>query len=302
MRTWGECKQSRHNHQAAPGEIDACCYESIGGMKEALSRHADEAYGELDARHQKIAERMFKALTERGEDNREIRRPATFDALAAVADTTEDEMKAVIEKFRQPGRSFLMPPTETPLHSGALIDISHESLIRVWKRLQQWVNEEAESAATFRRLAETAALHRAGKAGLWGKLDLKPVLKWRKKNEPNPRWAERYEPDLRYKSDLPSALDFLEASRKNRAVEIAEHRRSRREQAAAGPARVGACSGSDRSAEAGGRGRTAKSERTGHGGKPVAAFGRCADRGRAAGAVGCGLCFLSLSSRRCGKS
>jgi hypothetical protein len=231
MRTWDECQQPKHDHQATPGEIDVCCYEAIGGMQEALSRHADEAYGELDARHQKIAERMFKALTERGEDNREIRRPVTLGALAAVADATADEIKAVIEKFRQPGRSFLMPPAETLLHADTLIDISHESLIRVWKRLQQWVNEESESAATFRRLADTAALHRVGLAGLWGKLDLKPVVQWRKKNEPNPYWAERYEPDLRDHSDLQSALDFLEASRQNRAVEIAERRRSRRENA-----------------------------------------------------------------------
>src|SRR5215510_4977007 len=231
MRTWDECQQQQHDHQATPGEIDVCCYEAIGGMQEALSRHADEAYYELDARHQKIAERMFKALTERGEDNREIRRPATLDALAAVADATADEIKAVIEKFRQPGRSFLMPPAETLLHSDTLIDISHESLIRVWNKLQQWVNEESESADTFRRLAETAALYRAGEAGLWGKLDLKPVVTWRKKNEPNPHWAERYEPDLRYQADFQSALDFLEASRQNRAGEIAERRRIRREKA-----------------------------------------------------------------------
>ena len=71
-----------------------------------------------------------------------------------------------------------MPPAKTLLHADTLIDISHESLIRVWKKLQQWVNEKSESVATFRRLAETAALHHAGQAGLWGKLDLKPVLKW----------------------------------------------------------------------------------------------------------------------------
>ncbi len=49
MRTWGECKQRKHDHVAAPGEIDVCCYEAIGGMKEGLSRHAGEAYSELDA-------------------------------------------------------------------------------------------------------------------------------------------------------------------------------------------------------------------------------------------------------------
>ena len=31
MRTWDECKQQQHNHQAAPGEIDVCCYEAMVG-------------------------------------------------------------------------------------------------------------------------------------------------------------------------------------------------------------------------------------------------------------------------------
>ena len=46
MRTWG-MKQQRHEHLAAPGEIDLCCYEGIGGMKRGSPRHADEAFDEL---------------------------------------------------------------------------------------------------------------------------------------------------------------------------------------------------------------------------------------------------------------
>jgi energy-coupling factor transporter ATP-binding protein EcfA2 len=233
MRTWDEWKQRNHDHRAPLDEIDLCCYEAIGGMKEALSRHADEAYRELDQRQHKIAERMFKALTERGEDNREIRRPVTLAVLASVVGASEDEVKAVIEKFRQPGRSFLMPPAEMPLHSDTLIDISHESLIRVWEKLRAWVNEEAESAAIYRRLAVTAALHGKGEANLLGKLDLRPVVRWRKKSEPNPHWANRYESDLRYATDLAAALAFIEASRKNRAAEIADRRHIRQEKAKA---------------------------------------------------------------------
>ena len=50
-------------------------------MAEALSRHADEAFGSLATdRDRKIAERLFKCLTERGPDNREIRRPTPLVA------------------------------------------------------------------------------------------------------------------------------------------------------------------------------------------------------------------------------
>ncbi len=58
----------------------------IGTMSDALSRHADEAFNELpDERSRTIAEKLFKALTERGADNREIRRPTRMDALCEIA-------------------------------------------------------------------------------------------------------------------------------------------------------------------------------------------------------------------------
>src|SRR5262249_20769021 len=142
-------------------------YEAIGTMSEALSRHADEALGELrDDRSRKIAERMFKRLTERGADNREIRRPTRLAEICAVAAATEAQVIAVIDVFRLPGRSFLMPPAGVALDSESVIDISHESLIRNWKQLQTWVDEEAQSARIYRRLAEAAMLHREGSESL----------------------------------------------------------------------------------------------------------------------------------------
>src|SRR5215216_6998164 len=48
MRTWDEWRGKGHGHalaHAAGPKIDVCCYEAIGGMAGALSRHADEAYG-----------------------------------------------------------------------------------------------------------------------------------------------------------------------------------------------------------------------------------------------------------------
>ena len=40
-----------------------------------------------------------------------------------------------------------------------MIDISHESLIRLWQRLKSWVDEEAESAEQYQRLARAAELY-----------------------------------------------------------------------------------------------------------------------------------------------
>ena len=83
MRTWDYW--ARHHEEEAP--IDFRHYEAIGCMAEALSRHADEAYFELPSDHHRaLAERLFKGLTEKGPDNREIRRPTRLRDLCAVTE------------------------------------------------------------------------------------------------------------------------------------------------------------------------------------------------------------------------
>ncbi len=211
MRTWDHWQANHKN--SVP--LDLPDYEEIGGMATALSHHANEAYGELaqgideetGQRRQQIAEKMFKFLTEKGADNREIRRPSKLVDIAAVAEASEEEVIAVLEVFRKPGRSFLMPPIGEKLTSQTLIDISHESLIRNWDKLKIWVDEEARSAYTYRRLAETAVLHEKGEAGLWGDPDLRFALHWRQQSRPNKTWSKRYHP----KYDL--AMAFLDKSK-----------------------------------------------------------------------------------------
>src|SRR5204863_7124636 len=134
----------------------------------------------------------FKALTEAGPDNREIRRPITLGELCEVTSATAAEVVTVIDTFRQPGRSFLMPPASVELSSESLIDISHESLIRGWERLKQWVDEEARSSRTYQRLADTAALCRKGEEGFLRDPGLQLALDWQEKSKPNQAWARRY--------------------------------------------------------------------------------------------------------------
>ncbi len=202
MRTWASWNAAPHD-----GVLNMESYEAIGGMENALSRHADEAFADLHTeRSQNIAEKMFKALAEKGPDNREVRRPTKVADIAAIAGATTAEVISVIEVFRQAGRSFLMPPPEVPLDEQSLIDISHESLIRGWKRLSEWVESEALSAAIYKRVAETAVLYDKGEAGLWHDPDLQVALGWQDKVTPNEAWGRRYHPGF------PAAMNFLSES------------------------------------------------------------------------------------------
>ncbi|MBV9923447.1 MAG: ATP-binding protein [Acidobacteria bacterium] len=227
MRTWDEWRRKGHEHarvHTAGAKIDVCCYEAIGGMADALSRHADEAYAELpDERSRRLAELLFKALTERGSDNREIRRPTRLKEICEIADAPEEEVAKVVEVFRQEGRTFLMPPEGADLEPETIIDIAHESLIRNWGRLKEWVRDEAEGARIYRRLAEAAAAYRAGESGLLDDVTLGWVNRWQERYSPNRAWGLRYHPEY------DAAMSLLEESRRARGQEREERERQRRE-------------------------------------------------------------------------
>ena len=221
MRTWELWAHDRRNGEP----IDLRHYEAVGTMTDALSRHADEAFAELpNERSRALAEKIFKSLTEKGPDNREIRRPTRVSEIAAIAESSPEEVIAVIEPFRQTGRSFLMPPAGVPLTADSLVDISHESLIRGWERLRKWVDEEARSANIYRRIADTAILHSEGRAGLWHDPDLALALRWRQENRPNAVWAEHYHPQFSL------AMNFIDASKTANEAEIAERERARKKE------------------------------------------------------------------------
>ena len=220
MRTWDFWVAHRRNGEPIALED----YESIGGMAQALSLHADEAWAELKTeRSRQVAEKLFKELTEKGADNRETRRPTQLSEICGAAEATREEVSEVIEVFRREGRSFLMPPVGVHLTDDTVVDISHESLIRNWDRLQKWVDEEAQSARIYHRLAESAALHRDGKEGLLIDPALQIALDWRDQNKPNNAWANRHH------SEFATAIQFLDASREHRDAQMAEEERQRQE-------------------------------------------------------------------------
>ncbi|MGH8624037.1 MAG: hypothetical protein ACREYC_01750 [Gammaproteobacteria bacterium] len=214
MRTWDHWAATEGEDVA----IDLDHYDAIGGMAEALSRHADEAFNELpDDTSKAIVERLFKCITRKGSDNREMRFPTRLGELCSAIGAEQAQIMAVADVYRREGRSFLMPPPEARLTADSLIDIAHESLIRIWGRLRTWVDEEAQSIRIYRRLAETSALYKEGEAGLWRDPDLQIALRWRTLNGPNEAWAQRYHPGF---GDAIGFLDKSHAAARRRKLLI----------------------------------------------------------------------------------
>lgn len=203
--------------------IDVQHYEAIGTMEHALSSHADEAYEELGSDYAKdIAAKVFKALTDTSSDSRGVRRPTTLGQLCTIVEAGPAEILAIVDAFRSPDRSFLMPPIGVPIASDTFIDISHESLMRVWERLIGWTKEENASTRTYMRLARTAARYEQGTGGLWRDPDLAIALKWHEQTNPTEAWATRYNPAFE------QAMSFLDESEAERDRLAAERRNARR--------------------------------------------------------------------------
>jgi hypothetical protein len=205
-------------------ELTLADYDAVGGLAHALSRHADEAFASLDARQQEIAETLFRALSERAPGNRDIRHPTPAGEAAKLAGASLEEVIAVVDAFRAPGRSFIVPALPERIYPERFLDITHESLIRQWERLRQWAEKEKGFAEIYRYLAQTASLWRRGESALWQSPDLDRGLDWRARQRPTALWAHRYG------GDFNLAMEFLAESEKARAARQAEAAAQRRAQ------------------------------------------------------------------------
>jgi len=204
-RTWDDW----HENHSDGEPMDLRHYEAIGTMKEALSRHADEAFHELNSgREKEIAEKLFKTITEIDDNGRGVRRPAPLQEITSISGASEAEVISVIDRFRTPGRTFLAPPSRETLHSGSIIDLSHESLMRLWTRLIAWTKEETRSAEIYRRLSRSAEQHEKGEASLWRNPELQIGVRWRRESRPTALWAQRYD------KGFQRAMRFLDKSRR----------------------------------------------------------------------------------------
>jgi len=201
MRTWEDWQRTRD------GAIDLAHYENVGTIKDALSKDAECALAGLSIDEVKIAERMFQALTDTDPRGRRIRRPARVREIEAITGAARQQILTIIDRFRSNRRNFVNL-YEDKLSGIVTIDISHESLIRQWTRLGDWVNVEADSRKTYLRIVDAAVLYKEQRTKLWRNPQLAYALNWRERTQPTRTWAARYN------EDFDAAMAFLDKSRR----------------------------------------------------------------------------------------
>lgn len=129
---WAKQSRGLLTHQA---------YSEIGGVAKALSNHAEAVYGKLSQEEQKQAQLIFVQLVRLGEGTENTRRVATRGEVGNwnLVTRLADARLVVTGRDEQIGEDT--------------VEVVHESLIREWQTLCQWV-EDNRSFRTWQERLE----------------------------------------------------------------------------------------------------------------------------------------------------
>jgi tetratricopeptide (TPR) repeat protein len=184
-RMWWRARQ-----QCKEGEEITLRLADYRGLERELDEHAEQVLASLDATVKPTAERVFRAVTFGTTAADAVRRPTKYGDLVKICGPENgDAVAEVVAGFGPCGCQFLtsdVRQTGERLPDDAWIDIAHESLIRQWKTLSDWLEKEGRAANEWRLLKARAerkeVLHGRG---------LFDAIKFQKSTSIG-AWAERY--------------------------------------------------------------------------------------------------------------
>jgi hypothetical protein len=122
-------------------------YEEIGGVKQALAVHAEEAFRRLDPQEEQRVRRIFTQLVQPNQTTEDTRRIATESELGPenwglVARLADERLVVTGRRLVVTGRDELSE--EETAEEEEIAEIVHEALIREWERLRHWTNEDRQ--------------------------------------------------------------------------------------------------------------------------------------------------------------
>ena len=182
LETW---KRRRGNKLTLQG------YQEAGGIKGAIACTADRLMEEFDEHQKAIARNIFLRLTELGEGTQDTRRRAALEELAPQ--TEEQETARWVLKALADARLVTT--------GQGTAEVAHEALIREWRMLRGWLDEDREELRLHRHLTEAAKE--------WEERDRDPSEMYRGTRLTQ---AEMWERENKVKMS-PSEREFLAACR-----------------------------------------------------------------------------------------
>jgi hypothetical protein len=183
--------------KAQKWRLTAEAYPASGGLGSLLSDHADEVARKVEPPNvggKSVVEEIFRALTEINADRQAIRRPQTVQELLNLTGAELSTLTPILDAFRAEGVSFLRPYGAEPLKPGDSIDISHEALIRCWKKIDDdkdgWLAKEFDDGLIWNSLLVQYKNFKEDPESVLSAATTEERREWLARR--NEAWAERY--------------------------------------------------------------------------------------------------------------
>lgn len=165
--------------------LTLAAYRDLGGIQGALARHADATYALLPTEsHRRLARWLFLRLIEPGQTEQDTtRRRSTYQELT-LPDADQTRV------LHDTADAFVAARLLVADQSGTVrtLEVSHEALIREWRKLGEWLHAAREDLRLQKSLAADAAeWMRRGKPPdkLYRGTVLAEARAWAERNEAN---------------------------------------------------------------------------------------------------------------------
>jgi len=160
-------------------------YRDIGGMKGALSQHAEQTYAALPSEeHRRLSRALFVRLIDPGASEQDTtRRRATLSEFTLDDATQTRFTRETIDAFIA---ARLLTANEVA--GTTTIEVSHEALIREWPRLAEWMREARQDIHLQQAISEDVIeWERRNKPAdrLYRGSQLKEAQAWARRNTPS---------------------------------------------------------------------------------------------------------------------
>lgn len=163
-------------------------------------KHKERPITQQEAK--RILSLTFCCLT-KIDNSRAVRNRMSLEEITAIINSPglpAEVVGEVISIYREEGNSFIRPfksnePSGQKLSSNTVLDITHESLIRNWNKLNEWANREFEFYSTYLDFKKQLDRWKDSGKSRDFLLPIGPLAyfeNWYVKCKPNAGWIRRY--------------------------------------------------------------------------------------------------------------
>jgi len=205
----------------------------IGTLEDKIPAVIEAFYTSLGEREQHVMCQLFSHITLPGDgqvtkkpqslrevcDRRGIPKPELNDFIRRI----ECELAGVLtvtEPYSRQIRHF----QEHTYPKSSVVNLTNPYLLRGWKRLGEWVEEERQATSLYLRLSEAARMYGLGQTALLRPPDLDLFDQWWNSFHPQPSWPTNFNTNYR------QTEEYLQESVENHRNETERMERERKEE------------------------------------------------------------------------